>query len=413
MVSGSDPSVVIVGAGPYGLSIAAHLKYHGVDFRIFGTPMHRWQAQMPAGMFLKSEPFASNLEGPGRGYTLQDFCGEAGLPYGSSPVSLETFTRYALCFQRRFVSTVEDVSVTALNRRNDRFELRLASGEKVRTSKVVLATGLAHAASVPSELANLPTELVSHSSEHRHLSRFTGQHVVVIGGGQSALETAALLNEVQANVCLLVRRLSIAWNPRPLPEPRSLWQRLRRPATPLGPGLQHYLFNKSPMSFYHLPEAIRLNRVRRTLGPAGAWWLYERVVDRLPIMLGHSVHKAEALAGKLLLHVRGPNGNSHKVTADHAIAATGYRFAVQSLPFFSEGLLSHLHRVHDAPWISPNFESSIPGLYFTGLASAYHFGPEMRFLCGAQTTARRISAHIAKRYSPVRVAVIPAFSLGP
>jgi cation diffusion facilitator CzcD-associated flavoprotein CzcO len=142
----SDPPIAIIGAGPFGLSIAAHLRYCGLEFRIFGTPMHRWRAHMPAGMFLKFEGFASNLADPTGRYTLEQFCTEAALPYGSAPVSLDTFTRYALSFQQSLVPMVEDVLVTALDRRLDRFELRLATGEKIVARKVVVATGLSHAA---------------------------------------------------------------------------------------------------------------------------------------------------------------------------------------------------------------------------------------------------------------------------
>ena len=393
MVDTSNPRVAVIGAGPYGVSIAAHLQSYGIEFRIFGTPMHRWRAQMPVGMYLKSEPLASNLADASGHYTLQEFCTESGVPYGS-PVSLETFTRYALSFQRRFAPAVEDVLVTTLDKRNNTFELRLASGEQVRTTSVVLATGLSHAAYIPPELVNLPAELLSHSGEHHDLSRFKGCDVVVIGGGQSALETAGLLNEVQATVRLLVRAASIEWPSPPTRERRSLWHQLRRPASPLGDGLQLYFFSKFPRLFYHLPQQIRTNRVRRILGPAGAWWLRERVVGHLPILLNHSVRRAEARRGKALLHVHGPDGKLHELTADHVIAATGYHYAVQSLPFLKR-LSSHLRCAQNAPWLSPNFESSIPGLYFSGLASAYQFGPMMRFLCGAQYTAQRISAHIA------------------
>jgi hypothetical protein len=168
------------------------------------------------------------------------------------------------------------------------------------------------------------------------------------------------------------------------------------------------------MLFYYLPRQIRVNRVRRILGPAGAWWLRERVVGHLPILLGHCVRGAEARGGKALLHVHRPDGKLHDMTADHVIAATGYRFAVQSLPFLKNGLLSHLRCTQNAPWLSPNFESSTTGLYFSGLASAYQFGPVMRFLCGAQYAAQRISAHIAmgKSFdrSALPVATIHAFN---
>ena len=54
----------IVGAGPYGLSIAAHFRSRGIPFRIFGRPMDSWLAHMPKGMMLKSDGFASNIYDP-------------------------------------------------------------------------------------------------------------------------------------------------------------------------------------------------------------------------------------------------------------------------------------------------------------------------------------------------------------
>src|SRR5260370_6871337 len=198
--------------------------------------MNGWRTQMPASMFLKSEGFASSLADPTGRYTLQKFCDEAALPYGSAPVSLETFTRYALSFQQGLVPMGEDVSVNMLDRQSNRFELQLATGEEVRASRVVGATGLSHAAYIPSELAELPGELVSHSSDHHDLSKFKGREVVVIGSGQSALETAALLNEGQAMARLLIRRSAIDWNSAPPPGPQSHCHRFPLPHLPLATG---------------------------------------------------------------------------------------------------------------------------------------------------------------------------------
>jgi lysine/ornithine N-monooxygenase len=390
----SDP-IAIIGAGPFGLAIAAYLRHLGLGFRIFGTPMHRWRAQMPAGMFLKSAGFASNLADPTGRHTLQHFCTEAALPYGNVPVSLETFNRYASAFQQSLVPTVEDVLVTALEALSDGFELRLATGEEVRAGKVVIATGLSHTAYIPHELAGLPTDMLSHSSEHRDLTQFKGRDVVVIGAGQSALETAGLLNEGQANVTLLARRSSIQWNPVPAPAQLSLWKRMRQPESPLGNGPKIWFCSKAPMLIHHLPERVRIEIVRRVLGPAGAYWLRERIVDRLPILLGHSLRHAKARGAKVVLQVRGPDGHTRNLTADHVIAATGYRFAVRSLPFLSPRILAHLHCVDQIPSLSRDFESSVSGLYFSGLASTYSFGPVMRFLYGAHYTARRMSRRIA------------------
>ncbi|WFU38863.1 NAD(P)-binding domain-containing protein [Bradyrhizobium sp. CB82] len=408
MASLSDLPVAIVGAGPYGLSVAAHLRASGVPFRIFGTPMHRWRAQMPVGMFLKSEEHASSLADPSGHHTLQQFCAEAGESYATAPIPLDTFTRYALSFQQRLVPMVEDVLVMALEKRSDGFDLRLADGESIRATNVVIATGLSHAEYIPQELAQLPGELRSHSSVHRDLSHFKGRDVIVIGAGQSALETAALLNETQARVSLLVRGSSISWNQVPSPDPRSVWQRTRRPDSALGAGLQTWFCANAPLLFYYLPQRTRLDMVRGSrrrealLGPAGAWWLRERVLGRVPILLGQSVLGATMRGGRAVVHVRGQDGISRDLAADHIIAATGYRFVAHSLPFVDASLLRDLRCVEQVPLLSTSFESSIPGLYFTGIASAYNFGPLMRFLCGCQYTAERICRSISERQAPSR-----------
>jgi cation diffusion facilitator CzcD-associated flavoprotein CzcO len=102
--------VAIIGAGPYGLSLAAHLRKRGVEHRIFGRPMQMWQERMPKGMCLKSDGFASSLYDPDDSFTLAHFCRETGLPYQHSglPIPLETFLSYGLAFQQRLVPQLEE-----------------------------------------------------------------------------------------------------------------------------------------------------------------------------------------------------------------------------------------------------------------------------------------------------------------
>ena len=104
--------ICIIGAGPYGVTIAAHLKYFGIDFRILGSPMHRWLFQMPKRMFLKSEGCASSLHDPTGDYTLAQYCSKENLPYSkyATPISREVFAHYAISFQRTLVPNVEDLS---------------------------------------------------------------------------------------------------------------------------------------------------------------------------------------------------------------------------------------------------------------------------------------------------------------
>ena len=390
-------AVAVVGAGPYGISVAAHLRAAGADCRIFGSPMNRWRRQMPRGMLLKSEGFASNLSDPAGSFTLARYCSENGICYRDTawPVPLEVFTRYAMAFQKRLVPDVEDVMVEGIEREAGWFRLNLANGSLLRARKVVVATGLEHTAHVPAELAGLPAELISHASVHDDLARFRGRNVTVIGAGQSALEIAALVSEQGASVRLLVRGSQLAWNQAPKAGPGPIYGRLRRPPSGLGSGHQLWAYSNAPGMFRYLPRAIRFERMKNVLGPAGAWWLKERVARRIEVLLEHVVANAEVRGGAVVLQVRQRNGHLLLLRTDHVIAATGYRFELDRLPFLGTGLKAAVRTERQVPVLSPNFETSVPGLYFTGLASAASFGPAMRFLYGADYTAYRISRHLA------------------
>ena len=228
--------VAIVGAGPYGLSIAAHLRAAGIDFRIFGHPMNGWLAHMPVGMRLKSEGFASNLYDPEGHYTLKRFCAERSITYADTgiPVSRETFAAYGIAFQERLAPNLERRTLFALDRDANWFLLRFGDGEVVQAKTVVLAVGIAEFGHLPSELSHLPPEFVSHSSRHADLQPFERRRIAVVGGGSSAIDLADLLNECNANVQLIARRSALRFHNPPTGEQRSLWQDIRYPMTGMG-----------------------------------------------------------------------------------------------------------------------------------------------------------------------------------
>jgi FAD-dependent urate hydroxylase len=384
--------VAIVGAGPFGLSIAAHLHRRGIRFRIFGIPMYTWRTAMPKGMFLKSEGAGSNLSDPGQTLSLAHYCALNGLPYRDHGLSvkLETFLDYALAFQRQLVPEVEPYTVVSLAETVGVFELQLDTGERVTARRVVVAVGTTYFAHLPDQFATLPPELVSHTQDHVDLSTFSQREVVVIGGGQSALETAALLQEQGAIVRVLVRAPGVKWNPPPVPHTR-LW-RLTHLDSALGAGWKSWFYCHGPGVFQYFPRNFRAAVVQRALGPAGAWWLKDRALGRFPVLCGHVVRKARDKRGQACLSVAGPSGETSDILADHVIAATGYRVDLNRLPFLDAGLSHRLRRVDNGPALSSNFESSVAGLYFAGLAAAGRFGPSMRFVAGAHYTARRISS---------------------
>ncbi|MDD0811618.1 NAD(P)-binding domain-containing protein [Curvibacter sp. RS43] len=386
--------VAIVGAGPYGLSLAAHLTGRGVKVRIFGTPMRFWREHMPRGMQLKSDGFASSLSEPTGHYTLKTWCAENGEPYADMglPVTLEQFCAYGEAFQRRCVPQLETTEVQHLSRHPQGFALSLANGHIALARQVVVATGIAPFAYLPEPLRGLPPQHVSHSGQHTDLSRFAGQTVAVLGSGASAGDTAALLQEGGAQVTLASRRPVRFHNP---PNgPRSLWQRLRQPDSGLGPGWKSYLCAYAPRVFHALPQSLRLRAVARHLGPAPGWFVRDKVVGKVTLKPGLSLQSAQAEGAQLRLTFQQADGARSSLVVDHVIAATGYRTDLQRLAYIDPELREAVRTVNQTPVLDGHFQSSVPGLYFIGAMAANSFGPLLRFAYGADFTAKHLARHL-------------------
>lgn len=398
--------VAIIGAGPYGLSLAAHLQAAGVSYRHFGSPMWLWRQAMPQGMYLKSQGFASNLSDPSGTHTLEAFCQATGHPYKSYglPVSLENFVNYGQWFQADLDLKVEEVFVTGMLKRADGFELTLGNDEQFLARRVVLAIGVEHFAYMPRPLSELPAPACTHSSAHTDLSAFRGQEVAVVGAGQSALESAALLHENGATVLVLARRHVIGWNGQPLDPNRPLLKRLREPEAGLGSGWSTWFYSNHPELFRRLPEKTRVYRARTALGPAGATWLRPRVEGQFPVRTGQTVIAAKVLDRKVRLQIA---GGGPDVTADHVIAATGYRINLKRLAFLPEAVRSSLRTVGGSAAVGADYQSSVSGLYFIGPSVAPTMGPVMRFVFGSEhaaTTVGQALTAVSGRKSSLAIA---------
>jgi FAD-dependent urate hydroxylase len=392
----SKSTIAIIGAGPYGLSLAAHLAARNIEHRILGHPMSFWSQIAAAGgeRYLKSYCFGTDVSIPLPGSSFADYSAPRGLET-FEPCSIEQFAAYGLWFQAKNVPWVEAVEAEYVSKVSDGFTVTLANGDCFVARQVVLATGLSRLAYVPPVLAYLPPALITHSSMVAAFSAYRGRSVAVIGGGQSALEAAALLHEAGAQPQLIVREQTILWNKR-VSQKRSFWQRLRSPISGLGTGPRAWGLTHFAGAAHHMPARWRTQFVKNHLPPEGAWWLRDRVENRFPLHLGATVLEAREKGGRVALRLGVANDQKeHCIMFDHVIAGTGYEIDVERIDYLDAKLRNAIARSDRAPRLNSKFEASVSGLRFIGPASAMSFGPLFRFVVGAKYTAQIISAHLA------------------
>lgn len=391
--------IVVIGAGPYGLSIAAHLTACKIPYRIFGKAMETWATQMPKGMLLKSDGFATSLYDPTRSFTFERYCRDRNIPYADlgTPPRLADFVDYGRAFQRRLAPHLEEATVESLEYDGSRYRLRLETGDRCAARAVVVAAGISHFAALPKALSDLPQDLVTHTSQHHDLGAFKGRKVAVIGAGASAADVAGLLHEAGAEAHLITRRSVIPFHDK-MRLPRPLYDRLRRPASKIGPSWKSVLFTRFPYLFRRLPEETRLRIARTYLGPAPGYFMRDRVIGRVAVHYGLQAVQAKPNAGGVLLTLASESGETREFQADHVICGTGYRPELARLPFLDDALVSRIDAVQGTPILSANFESSMPGLYFVGAIATNTFGPVLRFACGAEFAAPRVARHLSRRH---------------
>jgi Pyridine nucleotide-disulphide oxidoreductase len=389
-----DVDVAIIGAGPYGLSLAAHLRALSVDHQVFGTPMRFWRDCTPPGMQLKSEGTSSDLSDPFGQFSIEDFYKEIGRQFvGRVIIPAELFIRYGMEFQKRFVPNVDCRDVANTSRSGDKFLLRLEDGNSVRAARVVIATGQRDYAYVPEALRGLPKEFATHSGEYGPVDHFVGRKVLVIGGGASAVDLAWSLHERGSDVSLVCRKPMIEFHPEP--PPRKWYSAIRTPDSPIGGGWNLWFYARAPHLFRLLPEETRRRIVATVLGPFPGWFMRKHVLGRIPILGGLEVTGAEVVEGQVRLTTDAGDRGEERLTADHVVAATGYRVDVDRLTFLDDPLKKQIKTCSGSPILSSNFESSVSGLYFVGVASAVTFGPVMRFVAGAEFTVSKLSRRLA------------------
>jgi FAD-dependent urate hydroxylase len=382
----TDVWVAVIGAGPYGLSVAAHLRAAGTSVLVMGKPMESWQA-MPRGMYLRSAWSASSLAAPGGRFRLDHYIRATGAAV-DRPIPLRDFIDYGMWFHREAVGEVEETYVRTLRSAGSGFEIDLEDGRTLHAARVVVATGIREFARVPDFALDLPNELASHSQDHRSFEPFAGKNVAVVGGGQSALECAALLHEAGASVEVLSRR-EVIW--LRFHGAMGLGRRLLQAPSDVGPPGLSWLIHWTRF-FRLLPSSTRQRLTQRAVRPAGARWLQSRVEGH--VRLTTNVEVIEAVPDGSGIHLRLSDGGERAV--DHLLLGTGYRPHVDRLRFLDPSIRQQLRHRDGYPVLDSCFKSSVSGLHFVGAIADRSYGPICRFVSGAEPTARRVAAAVSR-----------------
>jgi FAD-dependent urate hydroxylase len=375
----SDYHITVIGAGPYGLSSAAYLRAAGIETRVFGEPMAFWQKQMPVGMCLRSNWGASHIADPRRALTLDEYCRQNG-NHITRPIPLDCFVDYGRWYQNQAVPDLDQRHVSRVELASRGFRLVMADGEEFRSRRVVVAGGISPFAARPAEFAGIPSTLASHTSEHSDLRKFKGQRVVVVGAGQSALESAALFKEAGIPVEVIARAKALNWvGLHARLHHLGLISKMMYSNRDVGPaGISRLV--AMPHLFRRFPRLFQDRTAYRAIRPAGAGWLRPRIVG-VPITLGRKVASAAVAGSRLRLQL--DDGTERLV--DHALLATGFRVDVSRYPFLSPSLTKQLKTMGGGfPVLKRGLESSIPGLHFLGKPASWSFGPLLGFVSGAE-----------------------------
>ncbi len=374
----SNSYAVVVGAGPYGLSSAAYLRAAGIEARVFGEPMAFWENQMPAGMCLRSNWGASHIADPKQELTLDAYCRQNG-NHISKPIPLDRFVDYGRWYQGQAVRDLEKRNVASIDVDGRGFKVLMADGEEFTARRVVVAAGISPFTARPEEFAGIPSSLASHTSEHKDLKKFTGQRVAIIGAGQSALESAALLKESGIQVEVIARAKTLNWvGLHARLHHLGLVSKMLYSTRDVGPaGISRLV--AMPHVFRRFPRGFQNRTAYRAIRPAGAGWLQPRIAD-VPITLGRRVKSAAVAGSQLRLQL--DDGTERLV--DHALLATGFRVDVSRYPFLSPSLSKQVKTVSGFPVLRRGLESSVPGLHFVGKPAAWSFGPLLGFVSGAE-----------------------------
>ena len=396
--SAQKKEVIVIGAGPYGLSATAHLLAAGVEPYVIGDPMGFWKQNMPKGMFLRSRAEASNISAPQKHLSIESYQKVLGRKF-PDPLPIEDFVSYGEWFQKQVAPNLDRRRVQNVSKNGSGFEVTFEDGEKIYGESVVLALGIGLFLHRPEQFLGIPAQLAPHSSALTDLSQFRGKRIAVLGKGQSALEYAAILHENKADVAIITRAAevkfhSLAWR-------KHLFRRLM--AGPLRP-LSYRILPPTDLGDIHTarkmadpkkfrrqsPEAQE-SLLRACTKPAGAYWLPSRLKG-VQVKTQVSVTGVERASAGLKLALS--DGTVEHV--DVVVLATGYKIDVSKYNILDSALRKSIKTTPDGyPELTTSLETSVENLYMAGVIGEKTLGPTLRFVTGTSNAGPYLAAGIA------------------
>ncbi len=357
--------------------------------------MSFWERTMPKGMRLRSNWTATQIADPSDSLTLEAY-GAASGSHLSAPVPLDRFIQYGLWYQHQAVPDLDQRKIARLESNDKGFRLILEDGEVVYSRRVIIAVGIGSFAWHPPEFQGLPSAVAAHTSGCSDLRQYAGRQVLVVGSGQSALETGALLHEGGARVEIIARAREIHWLQGRLSRTLhhglgKFTRRLLYAPTDVGPAGVSQLMSR-PDLLRRFPHSLQDKLRRRSVRPAGARWLVNRLAE-VPIKLGCSVSSV-ALDGQ---RAKVSLNDGSVRTIDHILLGTGYRVDISKYQFLAPELLLSIHRFNGYPVLREGLETSVPGLHILGAPAAWSFGPLMQFVSGTHYASRALLRSITRR----------------
>ncbi len=369
--------VVVIGAATTGISVAAHCIDSGLSTLVLGEPLSFWKRSI-LPLPLRSPMPATDIASPRDGSGYLDFAERHHLAI-EGKIDFKYFIAYFQDFLLRNGIKITNEYVTNIRYAGNHFMVDTMNKGTVQAKNVVVATGICKMKSTPRAFASLPKLVCVHSSEINSISGFESKDVVVIGGGQSAVEMATEIAKVARNVHLIIRGESIIY--------RSLHS--------AGKSLFKVLFVNAEKYFKYTPASLKTRILKYLLKGTVEPDLREKIeVENITVHMNATITGATMENSKVTISLP----QERRVVVDKVVLGSGYKYDLSNIGFL-ESLVEdgRILKEDGFPVLDENMQTNMPGLFFTGYPCINVIGPKAQFISGTSVISPRITKEVLAR----------------